>query len=115
MGELDFFDPLGAHAEGVEEEEGVVSESLEVGFVWVKDAEADITFGASWDTVLVGSVWSFEEGSLSEEGVGFVEFCFNISGGDLDEFTWAHASVDIDHSFFINNPLLGWYVSDHNP
>ena len=99
----------------MEEEEGVVSESLEVGFVWVRDAETDVSFGADWDTVSVGPVWSFEEHGLFKEGVGFVEFCFNVSGGDLDEFTWACAGVCVDHSFFINYPLLGWYISDYNP
>ena len=64
MSELDFFDPLGAHAWGVEEEERVASESLEVGFVWVRDAEADVSFGASWDAIAVGPVWAFKECSL---------------------------------------------------
>ena len=64
LGEFDFFDPLGACAGGMEEEEGVASESLEVGFVWVGDAEADVSFGASWDAVAVGPVWAFEDGCL---------------------------------------------------
>ena len=66
LGESDFFNPLGAHAGGVEEEERVTSEGFEVGFIWVRDAEADVSFGAGWDAISVGPVWSFKEGSLFE-------------------------------------------------
>ena len=65
LDEVDFLDPFGTEAGCVEEEKGEVSEFLEVGFIGVRNAEADVAVGCVWNAFSVGPGWSF---SLGERG-----------------------------------------------
>ena len=64
LDEVDFLDPFGTEAGCVEEEKGEVSEFLEVGFIGVRNAEADVAVGCVGNAISVGPGRSLDRKSV---------------------------------------------------
>ena len=114
LDEVDLLDPFGAEAGSVEEK-GAASEFLKMGFVWVRDTEADVAVGCVGNAISVGPGRSFYEYGISKDGVGFTDFIFQFHVGDLDKFAGRCSSVLVCGCVLIGNPFMGGDVLDDNP
>ena len=115
LNEIDFLDPLGAEAWGVEEEDGFANKSLKVCLVWVWNAEADVAAGFGRDAVSVGPSWAFDEHGVFKNIARLSDLGLKFGVGDWYEFAWEHPSVLINDGVFISDPFLGWNVADNYP
>ena len=100
LDEVDLLSPLRDSAGSVEYDEGVGSECLDFGFVRVGNGEGDVRLlgvGVRL-TSSAGPVWSFDEGGVSEEGVGCSEFLLDVQFCDWYKRAMWHSGVLIDHS-----------------
>ena len=107
LDEVDLLNPFGAEAGGMEKKEGAASEFLEMGFIGIRDTEADVASGCVWNAISVSPGGSFYKYSISNDRVGFTDFFFQFCIGDLDKFTGGGSSVLISGSVFISYPFLG--------
>ena len=100
LDEVYLLGPLGDATGGVEYNEGVRSECLDLGFVRVGNGERDVCLlGVGvWLASSAGPVWSFNEGGVGEEGVGCSKFLLDVVFGDWYEGAVWHSGVLIDHS-----------------
>ena len=98
----------------MEKEEGRSSEFLEVAFVRVGDAQADIALWCVGDAITVGPGWSFYEHGISKDGVGFADLLFEFRVGDLYKLSGGGSKVLVNWGVFVGNPSLGGYVSYNN-
>ena len=115
LDEVDLLDPFGAEAGSVEEEKGRAGEFLEMAFVGVGDAEANVATGCVRDAVTVGPGWSFYEYGISKDGVGFSDFFFEFRVSDRYKFSGGGSEVLVNRGILVGDPSLGGDVTYDDP